>query len=285
MTQATVQTGLVPAPPPTPAARRGAWMLGAGLLGRQILLPVLLAAAVLVTWQYGTTYAHVSPMVLVPPSAIYDLMSTAWPILLQQTWPTVVETVVGFAVASVVGICLGGAIVLSHRVQQALSPHILLFQLIPKVALAPLFIVWLGVGPTSRLAFAVFLGFFPIVIATSTGLLSADSGPLRLCRALTGSRWQAFWSIRIPYAIPHIFAGLKVSVTMTMIGVIVGEFVTAQEGLGYIIMFASSAAETALVFAAIGLLCVIGLVMYGLVAGAEWLVQRRLGVSVTTSEF
>jgi NitT/TauT family transport system permease protein len=285
MKQATLRTGLeVPAPAVVKPAR-GAWMLGAGLLGRQILLPVLLAAIVLIAWEYGTRWAHVSPMVLVPPSAVYELMSTAWPILLQQTWPTLIETIVGFFVATVVGVTLGGAIVLSRRVQQALSPHILLFQLIPKVALAPLFIIWLGVGPTSRLAFAVFLGFFPIVIATSTGLMSADSGPLRLCRALTGSRWQAFWSIRIPYAIPHIFAGLKVSVTMTMIGVIVGEFVTAQEGLGYIIMFASSAAETALVFAAIGLLCVIGLVLYGLVAAAEWAVQRRLGVSVTTSEF
>jgi NitT/TauT family transport system permease protein len=285
MKQATLRTGLeVPAPAVAKPAR-GVWLLGAGLLGRQILLPVLLAAIVLIAWEYGTRWAHVSPMVLVPPSAVYELMSTAWPILLQQTWPTLIETIVGFFVATVVGVTLGGAIVLSRRVQQALSPHILLFQLIPKVALAPLFIIWLGVGPTSRLAFAVFLGFFPIVIATSTGLMSADSGPLRLCRALTGSRWQAFWSIRIPYAIPHIFAGLKVSVTMTMIGVIVGEFVTAQEGLGYIIMFASSAAETALVFAAIGLLCVIGLVLYGLVAAAEWAVQRRLGVSVTTSEF
>jgi NitT/TauT family transport system permease protein len=271
--------------PPVPATSRRRWLGHAARLARQIGLPLLLAAAVLLAWEVGTRMAHVSAMTLVPPSAVWQVLSDSWPILLQQSWPTLVEALVGFAAAVLVGVVLGSAMVLSRRLRQALWPHILLFQLIPKVALAPLFIIWLGVGPSSRLAFAVFLGFFPMVVATATGLLSAERDMLRLCRALTATPWQAFWAIRVPYALPHIFAGLKVSVTMTLIGVIVGEFVTAQEGLGYIIMFASSAAETALIFAAIFLLCVIGLAMYGLIAGCEWLVQRWVGVNVTTSEF
>jgi NitT/TauT family transport system permease protein len=102
---------------------------------------------------------------------------------------------------------------------------------------------------------------------------------------MMASSWQTFIGIQIPYAIPHIFAGLKIAVTMAMIGIIVGEFVTAQAGLGYIIMMASSGGDTALTFAAIFLLCLFGLLLYGAVAGAEWLVERRMGISVTSSEF
>jgi NitT/TauT family transport system permease protein len=185
----------------------------------------------------------------------------------------------------VIGIVSGTALVLSRRVRQALYPHILTFQLIPKVALAPLFIVWFGVGPTSRLALAVFIAFFPVVISTATGLITADRNVVRMAVSQTATPWQIFYYVRIPYALPHIFAGLKVAVTLAMIGVIVGEFVTAQSGLGYIIMMASSAADTALVFAAIALLCAFGLLLYGAVAFAEWLIDRHLGVSVTSNEF
>lgn len=254
-------------------------------LGRRVLLPVLLAATVVLAWEFGTRAAHISPLIIVPPSAVWQVISASFAILMQQSVPTVVETVIGFALAAVVGIVLGTALVLSRRVHQALYPHILTFQLIPKVALAPLFIVWLGVGPSSRLSLAVFMAFFPVVISTVTGLISADRNVLRMAASLTASPWQTFYSVRVPYALPHIFAGLKVAVTMAMIGVIVGEFVTAQAGLGYIIMMASSASDTALVFAAIILLCAAGLVLYGAVALAEWLIERRMGVSITSSEF
>lgn len=254
-------------------------------LGRRVLLPVLLAATVVLAWEFGTRAANISPLIIVPPSAVWQVMSASFAILMQQSVPTVVETVIGFALAAVIGIVLGTALVLSRRVRQALYPHILTFQLIPKVALAPLFIVWLGVGPSSRLSLAVFMAFFPVVISTVTGLISADRNVLRMAASLTASPWQTFYSVRVPYALPHIFAGLKVAVTMAMIGVIVGEFVTAQAGLGYIIMMASSASDTALVFAAIILLCAAGLALYGAVALAEWLIERRMGVSITSSEF
>jgi len=253
--------------------------------GRRVLLPILFAGAVALVWEFGTRAANISPLVIVPPSAVWRVITASFGILLQQSVPTVVETLIGFALASAIGVVAGTALVLSRRVSQALYPHILTFQLIPKVAVAPLFIVWFGVGPTSRLSLAVFMAFFPVIISTATGLLSADRNVVRMARSQTASPWQIFYSVRIPYALPHIFAGLKVAVTMAMIGVIVGEFVTAQAGLGYIIMMASSAAETALVFAAIFLLCVVGLTLYGAVALAEWLIDRRMGISITSSEF
>jgi NitT/TauT family transport system permease protein len=253
--------------------------------GRRVLLPVLFAGAVALVWEFGTRAANISPLVIVPPSAVWRVITASFGILMQQSVPTVVETLVGFALASAIGVVAGTALVLSRRVRQALYPHILTFQLIPKVAVAPLFIVWFGVGPTSRLSLAVFMAFFPVLISTATGLLSADRNVVRMAQSQTASPWQIFCSVRIPYALPHIFAGLKVAVTMAMIGVIVGEFVTAQAGLGYIIMMASSAAETALVFAAIWLLCAVGLALYGAVSLAEWLIERRMGISITSSEF
>lgn len=255
------------------------------VLGRRILLPLALATAFLASWEFGTRAAHISTMIVVPPSAVWQVIQSSFSILLQQSIPTVVETVTGFALASLIGVIIGVGIVLSRRLRQAIYPHILLFQLIPKIALAPLFIVWFGVGSTSRLALAVFIAFFPVVIATATGLMSADRQVVRMATAAMASPWQVFRHVRVPYALPHVFAGLKVALTMAIIGVIVGEFVTAQAGLGYIIMMASSSAETALVFAAIVLLCAVGLVLYGIVALAELAIERHLGVSVTTSEF
>ncbi len=252
---------------------------------RPVVLPVLFAAAFLLAWQVLTVQLAVSSMLLVPPTAIWDILVQAWPILAAQAWPTLVNSVVGFLLAAVLGIALGGALVVSRRVEQALWPHILIFQLIPKVAVAPLFIIWLGMGPSSRLCFAVFLSFFPIAVSAATGFRSADRTALRLCQSLTASTWQTFFHVRMPYAIPHIFAGLKVGVTVAIIGVVIGEFVTAQEGLGYIIMFASSAAQTALVFAAITLLCVIGLALYGAVALAEVFVKRWYGAPISVGGF
>ena len=253
--------------------------------GRRIILPLLLAALVALAWEYGTQAAHLSTLIIVPPSAVWKVLERSIGILWLQTIPTVTETLTGFALASIVGLALGSALVMSKRVRQTLYPHLLLFQLIPKVALAPLFIVWFGVGPTSRLSLAVFMAFFPIVISTVAGLMSADSGALRMARSVTASTWQIFYSVQFPFALPHIFAGLKIGVTMAMIGVIVGEFVTAQAGLGYIIMMASSAADTALAFAAIGLLCAAGLILYGAVSLLEWLIERRMGISITSNEF
>lgn len=272
------RAGSVPGHPVTAMRRRVAsW--------RPVLLPVAFAMAVLVLWQWLDTRLAVSPMLLVPPSAVWGVLRQSWPILLVQTWPTLVNVVIGFLLAAILGIGLGGALVVSRRIEQAFWPHVLLFQLIPKVALAPLFIIWLGMGFGSRLAFVVFLSFFPIAVSAAAGFRSADRNALRLCRALTASTWQSFLGVRLPYAIPHIFAGLKVGVTVAMIGVVVGEFVTAQQGLGYIIMFASSSAETALVFAAVALLCVIGLGLYGAVAMAELFVRRWYGAPMISGGF
>jgi NitT/TauT family transport system permease protein len=265
----------------------GAIEAGGGARGftRTVLLPLGFAVLSIVAWELVCRVGKISPVLLAPPSAVWQVLASSWPILLQQAIPTTVETVIGFVLATGLGIVLGIAITVSARVREALYPNIVLFQLIPKIALAPLFIVWLGIGSPSRLTFAVFIAFFPIVVSTAAGLVSAKPEAIRLCRALTASEAQIFRLVRFPFAVPYIFAGMKIGVTMAMIGVIVGEFITAQAGLGYIIMFGSSAAETALVLAAIAILCVIGLVLYGAVALGELAMKRWYGSEIPAGGF
>lgn len=246
-------------------------------LGRLVLLPLGCALTVLMAWEFFCRASRISPALLPPPSAVWSVLSNNWEILFQQSVPTTLETIISFVVATLLGVALAVAITFSAWVREALYPNIVMFQLIPKIALAPLFIVWLGVGSKSCIIVAIFIAFFPVVISTATGLVSAKPEVLQLCRSLTASEWQMFRLARFPYAMPFVLAGMKVGVTMAMIGVIVGEFITAQAGLGYIIMFASSAGETATVLAAIVLLCVIGLALFGLVAIGEMAVQRWYG--------
>lgn len=265
----------------TPAGRR---LLRLAAVARPVVLPFAVAVVIVAVWEYGTRLMHVPAVVLPPPSLVAERLEDAWPILLTQAVPTVTGTLAGFALAAASGIVLGTACVLSRRLSQALYPHMVMFQLIPKVALAPLFIVWLGIGRAALLSFVVFMAFFPVLIATMTGLMSADRAVVRLCASLTATPWQTLLAVRVPYALPHLFAGLKIAATMAVIGVVVGEFVTAQTGLGYLVMFATFADDTALAFAAVGALCVIGLAVYGGVAILEAVTERRLGVVMTSNE-
>lgn len=254
-------------------------------LVRPILLPLLLAAAWLAAWQWGVELFPQTRSLLSSPSEIGAILGKSLPFLMPQLASTAREAVMGFALAAVIGMALGTAITMSRRLEQALFPHLVLFQIIPKIALAPLFVIWFGVGSESRLVFALFLSFFPIAAATAGGLARTRPEALRLCAALTATPWRTFVSVRVPFAIPSIFAGLKMGMTMALIGTIVGEFVTGQQGLGYIIMFAAANADSALTFAALGLLCLVGLTVYGAVLLAELVAQRWYGAPFVTEGF
>jgi len=254
-----------------------------GRMLRLVLLPVGFAVATIALWQILCQTLHIPQILLPPPSAVWKVLRDNYAILFAETAPTLSESILGFAVASVLGVAIAVALTFSVWVREALYPGIVMFQLIPKIALAPLFIVWLGVGETTSVVVAVFIAFFPIAVSTATGLVSAKPEVLRLCQSLTASEWQVFRMVRFPYALPYIFAGMKVGVTMVMIGVVVGEFITAQHGLGYIIMFAAGAGETATVLAAIVLLCIIGLCLYGIIGLAEVFVLRWYGGEASIS--
>lgn len=243
-----------------------------------LLLPMLLAAAVLLMWELGVRLANVPEVILPSPSAILEVLISKHEIFLQHSRPTILESAGGFALASLLGIGLAILLSYSRIAREALYPNLVFFQLIPKIALAPLFIIWFGIGSESRLAFSLFISFFPIVIATTAGFASVDGNMVRLCRSLTATEWQIFTSVRFPTALPYIFSGMKVAMTMAIIGVIIGEFITAQQGLGYLIVFATARADTAVAMAAIVMLCAGGLFLYGLVAAAEAVANRFYGI-------
>jgi NitT/TauT family transport system permease protein len=261
-----------------PAPKRSGALSALAGGSRSVVLPLLLAGIVLLMWEFGVRLAGVPEVILPSPSAIAKVLFSKHEILLRHSRPTILESAGGFALASILGVGLAILLSYSRIAREALYPNLVFFQLIPKIALAPLFIIWFGIGSESRLAFAVFISFFPIVIATIAGFASVDTNMVRLCRSLTATEWQIFTSVKFPAALPYIFSGMKVAMTMAIIGVIIGEFITAQQGLGYLIVFATARADTVVGMAAIAMLCAGGLLLYGLVAAAEAVANRYYGV-------
>lgn len=243
-----------------------------------IILPLGLAFLVLALWQAYVTIWQVPAVILPSPVSIARYIYERHDLLLMHAIPTTLESAAGFLLALVLGVAIAILLTYSPTAHQALYPNLIFFQLIPKIALAPLFIIWLGVGTQSRIAFSVFIAFFPVVIATTAGFQSVDRGIVRLCRSLTATEWQIFTSVRFPMALPHIFSGMKIAITLAIIGVIIGEFITAQAGLGYLIIFATARADTEVSMAAIVVLCICGLLLYGLVALAEMITSRLYSV-------
>jgi NitT/TauT family transport system permease protein len=248
---------------------------GRGMGGlSSIILPLGLAFLVLAIWQVAVVVANIPSVILPSPISIGRYIIARYDILLTHAIPTTLESAAGFVLATVLGVALAILITYSRMAREALYPNLVFFQLIPKIALAPLFIIWLGVGAQSRVAFSIFIAFFPVVIATTAGFMSVDRNMLRLCRSLTATEWQVFTNIRFPSALPYIFSGMKIAITLAIIGVIIGEFITAQAGLGYLIIFATARADTEVSMAAMVVLCICGLLLYGLVALGEAIANR-----------
>lgn len=252
---------------------------------RKFVAPLVFVAVLLIAWELWLRVFPISRAVIAPPSAIYAILRDSLPLFMMHTLATLDEVVIGFAVAAAVGIAVGMLIAISRWSRQAFYPNLVFFQLIPKAAVAPLFALWLGFGSSSRVAFAVFMSFFPIALATATGLENTRVEAVRLCRSLMASEWQIFTRVRFPFALPYIFSGLKIGMAMSMIGIIVGEFISAQQGLGYVIMFASSAGESAPLYAALLLLAMLGVGLYSCVLLMEVAAEQWYGAPFVSEGF
>jgi NitT/TauT family transport system permease protein len=244
---------------------------------RPLVLPTAFAAGLLLAWQALLLAFHYPKVILPAPSdiglALVANVGTIW----QQTIPTLRDTLAGFALATVLGIGLASLLSFSRLLRAAVYPLVVVIQLVPKIAWTPLFIVWAGIGWPSRLAIATFIAFFPIFIAMMAGLDSTDRSLVRLCRGLTATPWRTFWRVRLPAATPCLFAGLKIGITLAVIGVIVAEFISAPEGLGVLILKNAALLQTDVILAAITVLCVLGLACYGLVHAGELAVRKWHG--------
>jgi NitT/TauT family transport system permease protein len=211
----------------------------------------------------------VKPVILPPPSSIFAEFWTdpAW--YLGHAWYTLLVTLGGFALALVVGIFLAVLIVESRIMEKTVYALIVGMNSVPKVAVAPLFVIWLGTGVEPKIAIGFLIAVFAIVIDTVLGLKSVHPDILDLAKSLRGGRLATLWRIRFPCALPSLFAGMKVAISLALVGAIVGEFVSSQRGLGYVILSAQGTFDTVRVFAAILVLAVMGVVLFWLVACAE----------------
>ena len=231
--------------------------------------PTGISFAMLLLWEVAVRELHIRSIILPPPSEIFVALMERRELLLTHLWPSLYLTVLGFALSAVGGILVAVLITYSSIVRKGLYPLIVVSQVVPKIAIAPLFIVWCGTGMMSSLLLAVLVTFFPMTINSALGFQSIDEDMHRMARALQGSNWQIFWKIRLPNAMPYIFGGMKISITLAIIGVIVSEFVASQEGIGYLIKLAGGLLDTPLMMAAITALSISGLALYGLIALAE----------------
>jgi len=263
----------------TPKAETAVRAIKVGLIKN--VLPLAGIVTFLVVWQLVVIIYKMPPYLLPTPTAIAASFIDELPTLLSNGWVTVYEMLVGYAMAVGVAIPLAIAITSSRRFNEFVMPTILFFQIVPKVAIAPLFLVWFGVGSTPKILVAFLISFFPIVIDTAVGLRSMSAEMGDLARSMGATRMQIFTQFRLPTSLPYLFSGLKVAATLAIAGTVVGEFVGADSGLGYLLLVTNSNLETALMFATIVALTIIGLVFYYIVELLEgllipWHVTHRV---------
>ena len=225
-----------------------------------------LFALLLIAWQVAVRALKIPDIILPAPSDIADYLVRRDQLFATHLWPTLIQTVWGFVMAAGGGVLLAIVISLTDFGRRAVMPLLVVAQIVPKIAIAPLLMLWFGLGDLSRVLIAFLVAFFPMVINTTSGLSSVDQEVVLLGRAFAKSKWMFFRKIQFPHALPYIFDGMKVSITLSIIGVIVAEFVSSQRGLGYLIMFANGELDTVMMMTAIAVLSAVGLALYGIVA-------------------
>jgi NitT/TauT family transport system permease protein len=234
------------------------WRNLSSLLG----LPALGFATVLVTWWLVTTLYDIRPLFLPPPRSVLTFLLDNPKYFVEHAWITLYQTVAGFGIATAGGLLTAVMLVSSRILERATLPLVVALNAIPKVALAPLLIIWLGFGAAPKIALAALICFFPIVVATMAGLNSTPADLGELARSLSASRWQTFVKIRAPWALPQVFVGLKVAITLALIGTIVAQIQNPTGGLGGVIQSSGTQANTPVTFAAILVLLAVSLVLF-----------------------
>jgi len=241
---------------------------------RNFALRLLLIAAFLLVWE-GIVRLFQIPMFILPtPTNVFIAFYRGFEssLYIDHIWITVGETLIGFVLGTALAFLLGTAIALSRPVEYFLYPFVVMFQAMPKVALAPLIIVWFGLGLTSKVVNAALVAFFPLMVNTIVGLRSAEEDKVNLMKSLAASKAQIFWMLQLPNAMPYIFAGLEIAMIFALIGAIVAEFVGAQAGLGMLIQSMNFTMDVAGQFSVLLLLSMIGLALNWIVIA----VRRRV---------
>jgi NitT/TauT family transport system permease protein len=233
------------------------------------LLVIFLAA-----WQWGPGLLSIPTFIVPPLSMVAHEFVHAWTFdhLLLHTGVTIGEVLAGFIIGSLLGAFIGYALGMSPTAELALSPYILALQIAPKVAFAPLFILWMGFTVYPKILVAILIVFFPVMVNVLTAVRNVDPDLINLARAFKATRAQIFWKIEFPASLPPLFAGLRIGSTLAVVGVVVGELVGGNMGLGYLLSFGEGQANTAMVFVSIVMLTLVGGIAYLLVI----LIEQRV---------
>jgi NitT/TauT family transport system permease protein len=227
-----------------------------------LLYPLGTLIAIVVIWYAAVKLFHVPSYLLPLPGAVLQRISEDFGFLLYHSWITTYITLGGFLLSIVIGIPLAVVIVASRTLERAIMPWLILSQTFPKVALAPLVVVWFGLGLGPKLVVAFLVAFFPVVVSTIVGMRSIEMEMLELASSIRASKLQTFWHFRLPLALPNIFAGMKVAVAFSVVGAVIAEWVGATAGLGYLLLQANANLDTSLLFSVLAALMVIGVVLY-----------------------
>lgn len=240
---------------------------------RNALYPLVGVAIILLIWQLYTDLFGINRIVLPSPTDILWASAANWPVLLRECWPTFLESVLGFILAVVIGIPFAVCVANSRVLNLTLYPILIATQSVPKVAVAPIILVWFGLGMQSKLVIAFLVAFFPIVVDTAAGMRATSAGLLELARSLRASPLQVFLKVQFPSALPFIFAGSKVAVTLAVIGAVIGEFIGSVGGLGNLLLTANSQLDSPLAWAALVWLSALGILLFAAVVLAERIVM------------
>lgn len=235
------------------------------------LWSLLVLVVFMAAWEFGPGALGVPEFVLPPFSRVWDEAVRIWGAerLLWHAGITAAEVVVGFILGSLLGALIGYALGLSPKVEAVLSPYLLALQIAPKVAFAPLFVMWLGYTMYPKILVAILIVFFPVLINVLSAMRTMDHDMINLARSFSATRLQVFRMVEYPTTLPALFSGLRIASTLAVIGVVVGELVGGNMGLGYLLVFFEGQGNTAGVFVVIGALTVIGIFAYYAVVIAE----------------
>ena len=267
--------------PSLPAARSTLGVAAARITNA--LMPFVGLAALLLLWALITTVFKIPDYLLPSPIAVIRRAVLEWRILISQTSYTLIEIVAGFLGSILIGVPMAFAVVLSRPVERVVLPMVVASQAIPKVAIAPILVVWLGFGLFPKIAISFLIAFFPILVSTIAGLKSVETEMIDLVRSMGASTMKIMLRVRLPSALPQIFSGLKVAIALSVVGAIVGEFVGADRGLGFLLLTATGALDGTLVWAALLVLIGLGILLFQIVVAVER-VAIRWHVSIRAND-
>lgn len=232
------------------------------IMSMEAIRPLILVAVILVGWDLAVRLLRIPPYLIPAPTLVIEQVIAQWPMLLRETMPTLYATLGGFALSALVGIPLAMLIASSKTVESYLYPLLVFSQSVPKIAVAPLFVVWFGFGVLPKVISAFLLGVFPVVVSTVLAFKSVDKEMIDLARSMRAGGLRTFIRIRLPHALPGIFAGLKVAITLAVVGAVVGEFVGSNSGIGYVLQVANGNFDLPLMFAALFVLSMMGVILF-----------------------